>query len=279
MLERAQGNLSVVLDNPADASEFAKMLLKIAENCTTNVTVQQYVFTRIEEILGLGVDEKDSDAYGVKHAHLFTTDGQKLADSAFTRAINFTDIYLQRSASQAFACLLTAREGNINSLITWINSKLQSTSNGVWDMALPALCVLSRAQSTRTALLNAGILTNVVNILNRIGVNGNPQHIYELCFLLWTLSLGETDLNAYLSSGAIPLIIEYLAAAPSRKVTRVIIATLRNLSTTENDKVISEMLTAGLMRMVENIAASNSIKQMADVDVEGDVFVGDNSAK
>lgn len=272
MLERAQGNLSVVLDNPTDANEFAKMLLKIAENCTTNVTVQQYVFTRIEEILGLGLDD-DSDAYGIKHAHLFTTDGQKLADSAFTRAINFSDIYLQRSAANAFACLLTAREGNVASLLTWINSKLSSNSNGVWDMALPALCILARAQSTRTHLLSANIIQNVVTILNRIGVNGNPQHIYELCFILWSCSLGETDLNAYLSSGAIPLIIEYLAAAPSRKVTRVILATLRNLSSSENDKVISEMLTAGLMRMIENITSSNAIKQMSDTDVEADFRV------
>ncbi len=263
------------MDNATDAQEFAKMLLKIAENCTTNLPVQQYVFTRIEEVLGLGVDlsDKDRDAFGIKHARLFTTDGKKLADNAFVRAITFADIYLQRSSSVTFAYLLTATEGNVQALINWINSKLVSTSNGVWDMALPALGMLARGHTARPQLLKSGVVQHIVNILNRIGVNGNPQHIYELIFVLWTLSLGETDLTVFLSSGAIPLIVDFLAAAPSRKVTRMIIGTLRNLATSEDTKVISEMLTAGLMRLLENITGSNALKQMGDIDVENDFRV------
>lgn len=275
LLERAQANLSVVLDNSQDANDFAKMLIKIAENCTTNLTVQQYVFTRIEEVLGLGVDSTDSDAtaFGIKHAKLFTTDGKKLADSCFARALTFSDIYLQRSASLAFSCLLTVCDGNIGSLISWINGKLASSGNGVWDMALPALCMLARSQSTRMHLTKAGIVVSVVAILKRLGVNGNSQQIYELCFILWALALNEPDLSGYLSSGAVPILIEFLAASPSRKVTRVIIFTLKNLAATEDHRVLNEMLTAGLTRLIDNINAANSIKQMADADVEGDFRV------
>ena len=274
-MERAQSNLGVVLDNTQDASEYAKILIKIAENCTTNLTVQQYVFTRIEEILGLVSDSTDSDrdAFGIKHAPLFTIDGAKLADGAFCRALGFSDIYLQRSASLGFACLLTVCEGNINSLINWISIKLSSSSNGVWDMALPSLCMLSRGLSARVALNNAGIVATVVSILRRIGVSGNPQHIYELNFVLWTLSLDSPDLSNYLSSGAIPLMVEFLAASPSRKVTRMIISTLRNLAATEDHLVLNEMLTAGIMRIIDLFNAANAIKQMSDPDVEGDYRV------
>jgi hypothetical protein len=52
LLEKAQSNLGVILDSPQDSKDLANMLLKIADNCTSNLTVQQYVFTRIEEILG-----------------------------------------------------------------------------------------------------------------------------------------------------------------------------------------------------------------------------------
>ncbi len=275
LLERAQSNLGVVLDNPQDATEFAKILIKIAENCTTNLTVQQYVFTRVEEVLGLcnDLNDSDRDAFGIKHAKLFTVDGKKLADSSFTRALTFSDIYLQRSASVGFACLLTVCDGNINSLISWINGKLSSTSNGVWDMALPALCMLSKGQKARSSLNNAGIVGNVVSILKRIGLNGNPQHIYELTFLLWTLSLSDPDLNSYLAAGAIPLIVEYLAASPSRKVTRMIISTLRNLAVAEDHRVLNEMLTAGIMRIIDMFNAANAIKQLADPDVEADYRV------
>lgn len=272
MFERAQNNLAVILDQPQDAQEYAKKLIKIAENCTTNLTIQQYVFTRIEEILGLGMDANDSDidAYGTKHVHLFTNDGKTLADNCFARAITFSDIYLQRSASLTFACLLTVCEGNLPALVNWINTKFSSTSNGVWDMALPALSMISRSESARAYLVKAGIVSTVVGILKRIGVNGNSQHIYELIFTLWSLSLTQTNPEPYLHAGAVPILLEVLAAAPSKKVTRIIIFTLKNLAVIENENLLNEMYSAGILRLLEYLANSQSIKQLADVDVDAD---------
>jgi len=105
----------------------------------------------------MDLSSADADAFGLKHAHLFTTDGIHLMDNCFVRALLSSDIYLQRSASLGFACLLTVCEGNIGSLINWILSKLQNTSNGVWDMALPALSMLTRNQTSRRKLVDAGV--------------------------------------------------------------------------------------------------------------------------
>lgn len=112
------------------------------------------------KILGVGLDytSSDAEAFGIKHAHLFTSDGVHLLDSGFVKALLSPDIYLQRSASMGFACLLTATDGNIDSLINWINGKLQSTSNGVSDMALPALAVLTKSQFARNKLISSGVL-------------------------------------------------------------------------------------------------------------------------
>lgn len=62
LLERAQANLDITLDNPTESRNLCRILLNIAENCKTNLTVQQYVFTRVEEILGLGIDYADTGA-------------------------------------------------------------------------------------------------------------------------------------------------------------------------------------------------------------------------
>jgi hypothetical protein len=88
----------MILDSHQDSKDLTSMLLKIADNCTSNLTVQQYVFTRIEEILGLGTDYSDSDIdiFGPKHAPLFTSDGKHLMDTCFLRALNSPDLYLQR---------------------------------------------------------------------------------------------------------------------------------------------------------------------------------------
>ena len=132
LLEKSQTNLAIILDNPTDAKSLASILIKIADNCTSNLTIQQYVFTRVEEILGLGMDfsDADVDVYGAKHAHLFTADGKRIIDAPFLRALNSPDIYLQKSASLGLACLYTKCEGNVQSLVQWINSKLSSPAAG-----------------------------------------------------------------------------------------------------------------------------------------------------
>ena len=99
-------------------------------------------------------------------------------------------------------------------------------------------------------------MNHVVSILRRLGANGNTQQIYELCFILWALSLGNVSIAsqngtenpvtvAFLSSGAVQALVELLMSSPTKKVTRVILSALRNLAATENDDILSEMLAAG----------------------------------
>ena len=252
------------------------MLLKIAENCISNTTVQQYIFTRIEEILGLSssdLTDADREAVGIKHATLFTSDGIKLQDSCFIRGLSSSDIYSQRSAAIGFACLLGATNGNVSALTDWLMTKLGSSSNGVWDMALPALGVLVRATTHRAYLIQIGIINTLTAILKRLGVNGNSQQIYEILFIFWSLSLDLSDeaLTQFLKCGSVPILVELIAAAPTKKIIRMSLGTLRNLSSKEDDKVLSEMLSTGVMKLLENLSSSASLSQIADVDMEGDI--------
>ena len=276
LLEKAQQNLAVILDSPNDSKNLASILIKVADNCTSNLTVQQYVFTRVEEILGLGMDfsDADVDVYGAKHAYLFTSDGTRLVDAPFLRALNSPDIYLQKSASLGLACLYTKCDGNMDSLVQWINSKLTSPEAGTWELAAPALSMVARRESACQMILASGGVANVVGVLTRLGVNGNAQQIYELCFILWTMALGtdgSQDLKAFLSAGTIRVLYDICSSAPSRKVVRMAIAALANLAHTENADVLTEMLTAGLDRLLDNIISSNSHKQANDPEFEADV--------
>ena len=139
MLNKAQTNLGPVLDNDEEAQIYCDLLMKLAEKCNSNIILQRYVFTRIEEILGVATDFSDthSDAFGLKHASKFTSDGTQLRDAAFVRAINSSDFLLQKVASVGFARLLSVTEGNLPALIEWVNRKLESTELGVFDSAIP----------------------------------------------------------------------------------------------------------------------------------------------
>ena len=145
--------------------------------------------------------------------------------------------------------------------------------SGTWEIAAPALSMVARNGTARKMILASGGVANVVNILNRVGVNGNAQQIYELCFMLWTMSLGceNQDVPAFLSAGAIRILYDLLASAPSRKVVRMAMAGLANLAHTENADVLTEMLTAGLDRHLDTLIQTNSHKQANDPEFEIDV--------
>jgi len=275
LLERAKHDLNKILEQPAEAKELVDILMQLADNCTTDLAVLQYAFTRIEEILGLGDGEEESNSSrGTQHSHLFSKNGS-VNEGPFLKALegrDTQDTYLEKSAALGLARLYGVCEGKVSHLIRWINSKLTSPSQGVWEIALPALAMLSRKPSARNMIVSKGCLGHLVDILKRVGVNGNAQQLYELTFAIWTLSLGEdVDTKAFLTTGSINLLVDLVAAAPSRKVTRVSVATLMNLASKEVPDILMEMFTTPLQKLIDGMVQSNSYKLANDPEFETDV--------
>ena len=119
--------------------------MKIADSCTADVNVQQYVFTRVEEVLGLHPDITDPDfqVFGSHLAYLFTTNGGELIDGPFLRAIKSgSDPVAKKSASLGLACLLTQNTGKLTEFISWLSSNLAgSGSMDSKEDIIPALCI------------------------------------------------------------------------------------------------------------------------------------------
>jgi V-type H+-transporting ATPase subunit H len=268
LLERTQDNIEFAMGNTSTSKAFANILMRLADKCTSNVPTQQFVFTKIEQILGV-----DNVSVSVKQrAPLFTFDGTNLQDGPFLRAIRSNDFYTKRAASVGLATLLTVCDGEVNSLISWICEQLSSPVEGTPDIAIPALTILLRRESARQMYADRHGITILVQILAKLGPNGNGQQIYDICFCLWTLSLGDkADIPAFLASGSIRYLVDLLAAAPSRKVVRMVISTLRNLSSLENEDALTEMLTGSLQKLLEHMLAANAHKQAGDPELEADV--------
>jgi len=114
----------------------------------------------------------------------------------------------------------------------------------------------------------------LVNIISTIGTNGNAQQLYDLSFCLWMLSLslksGEVNAEPFLASGSIAVAADLVAAAPSRKVVRVIMAFLYNLGQSEDAVVLTEMFAHGVQRYLENMIHGNALAQANDVEFETD---------
>lgn len=251
------------------------ILIVLADQCKNDLTVQQYVFTRVEQILGLCTDfaDIDSEVFGSKNAHLFTSDGINLYDAPFIKAINNSDNYLQKSASIGLASLFSKCHGNIDALVTWINSKLTSNSTSVCEMALPTLIILVRSTEARQVFIASSGVNYVVAQLKRIGMTGNAQHIYDLCFILWTLTLSaiDNDVKAFLTAGTISVLVDFLASSPSRKVSRVVVAALRNLGNMKHDDILTEMFSSNLEKVLLNVMQSTTCKESSDPEFDLDI--------
>jgi V-type H+-transporting ATPase subunit H len=258
------------MTNASTAKTFTNILMRLADKCTSSKVTQQFVFTKIAQVLGVDA----SNAHLKHRAPLFTFDGSHVQDGPFLRAIRSSDTYTRRVAALGLATLLTVCDGEVDALVTWISEQLISPAPGAPDVAIPALSVLLRRQSARDVFVARHGIVILVHLLAKLGVNGNGQQIYEVCFCLWTLSLGdEMDLKSFLSSGSIRYLVDVLAAAPSRKIVRMVCSILRNLCCTENEDVLTELLTGPLQKLLENMVASNAHKQAGDPELETDVRV------
>ena len=128
--------------------------MKLASNSTPHdIDIQQYVFTRVEEVLGLQIEitDVDSSVYGHHRAVLFTADGINVVDAPFFRAMTSSDPFIKRSSSLGLACLLSQKEGKlgefIDILIQDVGYAINSSRNtgdigSAIENIMPALCMI-----------------------------------------------------------------------------------------------------------------------------------------
>ena len=324
LIDRAQKSLDVVLDSADETQSLIAIYLRIADNCTFDLTIQIYIFTRIEEIFGLGTtsnfssgscdsnrrDNANVRTYGARHVVHFTHSDGTVVSSAFLRAMTNPNTYLQSSAALSLAFIYSslrhipgmslqyapdlhsaAVSGSpmhgLETLLNWTNSKLKValTSHNTLPEVLPIAVILATDMTTRVPMLQWGTLGIIHALLNKISVTGNPQFLYELSFIVWTCSLvcnvthvagepssvGTQTTEQFHKDAVVKLLVDLLSAAPSRKVVRMVIATLHNLVRTQDHGILLDVLSTSCMRQLETLRASRVHKQAGDADFEADV--------
>lgn len=333
LIEKAQSHLESFLLIPEDAMELVRLYYTLANNCTYDLQVQQYVFTRFEEILVLGTltsssgsngssVSKESNGSGNRKgfAHLFVTKDGELNDGAFIRALTNSDPYLQLCAARGLATIYAnvaeelvpvpagdtgsinislspdskgqsgpaldsnGRVSNLSNLVYWMKNNLMNSIQDTTKLEIvtPAMMNLVHCAAARPLLLGAnavGILTNIISCLN---VTGNPQSLYEICFVLWTLSLpisssdggshkGSSSIAMFSQAGTVRWLVELLTAAPTRKISRMTVACLLNLAKSEDRNILAEIFSTSLPRLVDTMIESKSYRAHKDAEYEADV--------
>ena len=180
-----------MLDDVVNSKVLADALINLANkaNASSKIYVLKYVFLMILEILGITAssssnvsnsDESaatidlyynDKDAFGIKHCHLFTIDGNVVVnDALFSCGLHCVDIYVQKAAALSYASLLSHVDGNIKNLLQWtVNNIARISDAESWSAALSCLYYLVRTSSPKKyEIMQANIVQAVSSILRKL---------------------------------------------------------------------------------------------------------------
>ncbi|KAL3939393.1 MAG: hypothetical protein SGBAC_005879 [Bacillariaceae sp.] len=191
--------------------------------------------------------------------------------------------YLLRAGCEERNCCHNKMEDDLQGLISWITSQLQSSHSSNTDslsVVTPALCVLGGCPLARVLLDQQGGIGYISRHLRLFCLPKEQQtqrkhysiptiqHVYEMCFCVWTMSLdvghNESIQQSFVRGGIIPALCQLLALAPREKVIRLCLATLRNLiSLVEEDSsslsyretYLNEMVACQAPQCVEQLQA------------------------
>lgn len=177
----------------------------------------------------------------------------------------------------------------LQALVSWIASRLQSSTATSLALVTPALSVLIAAPETRSLFDQAGGIGYLVRHLRvrQTGPKKNSasvQHLYELCFCLWIMTYECNDSEEMRShfhrDQAVAALVDLVATAPREKVVRVALSSLRNLATCTSEELpnsdakavsgstfLGEMIGCGLIKSLDLMKD----RQWTDPDIVEDL--------
>lgn len=143
-------------------------------------------------------------------------------------------------------------EQPIASFIEWLCSQLRRPSNPNKSIptAVSALAVLLKERGCRQLFLKAGGVQLLAPLLKTANSPSNSQLLYEICLCIWQLSYVKQAAELMGSSGIARGLVEVCKVVQKEKVFRTALASLRNLINYQDLGLASDMVDAGLPKVV-----------------------------
>ncbi|KDQ13172.1 hypothetical protein BOTBODRAFT_33784 [Botryobasidium botryosum FD-172 SS1] len=267
---RARVESILVTDGQQYALLYLNLLKKLAR-----VDTMQYILVMIGDAL---TDHEE-------RIPLFARAGESDPDLPFgplLRAVDTQDEFVQLKAIQILTVLLGAdstplQPQHLDKFLERLGDFLrsQTASQNSRDVVIQCLeAVLPRAEARRVVWGMPSIMAGILDILES---RPSPQMTYQVCFCLWLLSF-EVNIAQEINRkyDIIPLLTDIAKEAVKEKVTRVIVATFRNLVSKAPSANLPAMLVAQLLPFVKNLATR---KWSDDEIVEDIAFLKDELAK
>ncbi|XP_054157872.1 V-type proton ATPase subunit H-like [Oppia nitens] len=250
---------------PQCATTFNALLGHISKDQTI-----QYILCLIDDLI---LDDRS-------RVEIFKEYSKKKKESVwntFLNLLNRNDTFIQNMTAliiAKIACWTTSEpiEGSdLNLYLTWLRDQLKLSGNEYLQSIARSLQMMLQNDRYRDVFVSMDGITTIVSVLSgRV----NFQIQYQLCFCLWILTFNEplaTKMNKY---NIIPVLADILSEAVKEKVTRMTLATFRNLIEKPIDTDISRdnaitMVQCKVLKQLEILQQSG--QKFDDPDIKDDI--------
>ncbi|KND02681.1 H(+)-transporting V1 sector ATPase subunit H [Spizellomyces punctatus DAOM BR117] len=189
----------------------------------------------------------------------------------FFKLLKKDDEYIQLKSAKIITYLLihsdAATKVDATELFVWIAEQLQNANANIVDIAVQLLQSLLSVPEYRLPFYQTpNAVQSLVGILKKGSSNAQMQ--YQVIYTLWLLTLiREIAADLQRKFDVVPVFIEIAKAAIKEKVTRVVVATLRNMLSKAPQENMAAMIGNKLLNVCETLAG----RKWSDTDITEDL--------
>lgn len=255
-----------ILEQKGD--QFVKSCLSLLARLSRDHTIR-YILVLIDDVLS---EEKSR----VSIFHSFGKRANINVWASFLKLLNRQDQFIVHQTAIIIAKLaswgkVSLPESDLNYFLSWVKNGLASTTNDYEHSVAQCLQLMLRHHTYRQAYFKMDGIQSVVSAL--LAPNIGFQLQYQLIFVLWLLSFDPRIAQRMTGSNAVVRVLaDILRESGKEKVTRIIIATLRNLLEKPEERKNEAALSMIQCKLLPVLSVLNG-KTWVDEDIRDDVEV------
>jgi len=207
-------------ENP---SQFVVVFRMLMEGISRDQTLQ-YVLTLLDDVL-------QEDKSRVEIFKEFAKKKKESVWQPFFHLLDRDDKFIVYQASRIIAKMacwskdLMERK-NLQSYLVWLKDQIKAPNNEYLLSACRCLQMMMRIDFYRIVCVEVDAISAITNVL---AGGCSFQVAYQLVFCLWCISMNPDLANRMNRTNIIPTLADVLSDAIKEKVTRIVLATFRNM--------------------------------------------------
>ncbi|KAI9099341.1 armadillo-type protein [Phlyctochytrium arcticum] len=244
--------------------KYIALFLSLVQKLSRTDTIQN-ILVLIDDVLA---DIPDSGNIFFKLAK--EKSDPMLPFSPFIRLFKKDDEYIQLKAAKILVLLAIHPEASsvdLHEFFVWISQQLRSSNPNVADIAVQLLqSILAIGQYRLSFYQTPSAVQGLVDILKKGTPNAQMQ--YQVIYILWLSTLlPDISKDIQRKYDIIPVLIEIAKGAIKEKVTRVVVATFKNMFVHAPQENLPSMIGNKLLSVCETLIG----RKWSDSDITEDL--------